>query len=261
MKQKHYTALAILNLLAYIGMLTVNALANILPINEVSTAEISDSIPNLFVPAGLTFSIWGLIYLLLLGYLLYQYIILSGKRNHKKNFIRKISLLFIITCALNAGWIFTWHYKNLHASVFLMVILLLALIYLYHRLEVGKKGISPMERYLVHLPFSIYLGWISIASIANITALLVDTGWNRWGLSEEFWTVTMMMIGAGLAVAMALLRRDIFYGLVVIWALLGIIFKRMEVGGDSGVVTTGAFLAIGLVFISQIIQVIRKKVY
>jgi hypothetical protein len=261
MKKSHLFILALLNLASFLGMVAVNALANILPINGLKTGELSDMYPNLFVPAGITFSIWGLIYLLLLIFLIYQFIALTGKRKHPRQFIRKISLFFFFSSLLNIAWIFAWHYQHIHLSFLIMVTLLFSLILTYTRLDVGARFISVRERYFVHLPFSIYLGWISIATIANLTALLVGTGWSRWGLSEEFWTLIMMLVGTLLAVIIAFRRKDIFYGLVTVWALLGIFLKRSFSTDGPQIIAHAAILFGVLILAVHIVQIIRKKVY
>jgi hypothetical protein len=261
MHKKQLKILAVFNVLGYIAMITVNALANILPLNGQNTGQLADKYPNLFVPAGLTFSIWGVIYLLLLLFVIYNFIAISGKRHSRTSFIRKISLLFFVSCLLNAAWIFAWHYQQIVVSVIIMGLLLLTLIFIYSRLEIGQKGIVTAERYMAHLPFSIYLGWISIATIANVTALLVDSGWGRWGLNDEFWTILMMFIGTALAVLMAFLKKDIYYGLVIMWALGGILIKRMVTlpSENSVVMSTSAFIC--MIALVLLIQLIRRKVY
>ena len=143
-----------------------------------------------------------------------------------------------------------------------MLILLLSLIAIYQRLNIGRSAALKSEKYLVHLPFSVYLGWITIATIANTTALLVNLNWNRFGLSEPFWTIVVIIIGILIALFMLFYRKDIFYSLVVDWALLGILIKRLTVDivRVQSIITV---VILGLVMISLgiIIQIIRKKVY
>jgi hypothetical protein len=249
-------------LLGFVGTVVVNALANILPINDMTTGELSDRYPNLFVPAGLTFAIWGLIYVLLAIFVIYQLIPSVRRDAQKIDFVQKIGLLFFISCIANIGWIFAWHYKIVPLSVVLMLILLGCLIAIYLRLNIGKPEATKGEKYLVHLPFSVYLGWITIATIANVTALLVDINWNTWGLGEQFWAVAVIIVGIAIALSVLFTRKDIYYCLVVDWALLGILLKRLSVTtvpDQSVVVVT----IVGLVLITGgvIAQLIRKKVY
>jgi hypothetical protein len=254
--------LSVLNLLGFLGTVIVNGLANALPINNKTTGELSDQYPNLFVPAGLTFSIWGLIYILLAAFVIYQLIMVIKKDSQRSPFIERIGLLFFVASVANIGWIFAWHYEMVPLSLVIMLLLLGCLIAIYLRLNIGKSAAPKTEKYLVHLPFSIYLGWITIATIANVTALLVDVNWNTFGLGEQFWAVTVIAVGIAIALSILFTRKDIFYCLVVDWALLGILIKRLSldtVTAQSVIVTT----IVGLVVISAgiIVQLIRRRVY
>jgi hypothetical protein len=252
--------LLILNLLGFLGTVVVNALANILPINNITTGALSDLYPNLFVPAGLTFAVWGVIYVLLGIFVIYPLVPRVRRDPQKIQFVNKIGPLFFISCLANIGWIFAWHYQILPLSLVLMLILLGCLLAIYLRLEVGKSEAIKAERYFVHLPFSVYLGWITIATIANVTALLVS---RRWGLDhQQFWAVAVIIVGIAIALSVLFTRKDIFYCLVVDWAVLGILLKRLSdttMADQSVVIVTIA----GLVLITggAIAQLVRKKVY
>jgi hypothetical protein len=261
-KSRVVLSLSILNLLGFLGTIIINALANILPINGVTTGELSDLYPNLFVPAALTFAIWGLIYVLLGIFVIYPLIPSVRRDAQKVDFVQKIGPLFFISCLANIGWIFAWHYKIVPLSLVMMLILLGCLLAIYLRLNVGKSEATKSEKYFVHLPFSVYLGWITIATIANVTALLVDINWNTWGLGEQFWAVVVIIVGIAIALSILFSRKDIFYSLVVDWALLGILIKRLSVTTDSDqsvVIVT----IVGLVLITGgvIAQLVRKRVY
>jgi hypothetical protein len=260
-KSRSVLILSILNLLGFLGTVVVNALANILPINGVTTGELSDRYPSLFVPAGLTFAIWGVIYVLLAIFVVYQLIPSVRRDAQKVDFVQRIGPLFFISSLANIGWIFAWQYQILPLSMVLMLVLLGCLLAIYLRMNIGKSEATKAEKYSVHLPFSVYLGWITIATIANVTALLVDINWGRWGLGEQFWAVAVIIVGIAIALSVLLTRKDIYYCLVVDWALLGILLKRLSVTtpAQSVVVIT----IVGLVLISGgvIAQLIRKKVY
>ena len=261
-KSRSVLILSILNLLGFLGTVVVNALANILPINNITTGALSDLYPNLFVPAGLTFAIWGLIYVLLGIFVIYPLLPRVRRDPQEVEFVQKIGPLFFISCLANIGWIFAWHYQILPLSLVFMLILLGCLLVIYLRLKVGKSEGTKAERYFVHLPFSVYLGWITIATIANVTALLVNINWNTWGLGEQFWAVAVIAVGIAIALSMLFTRKDIYYSLVVDWALLGILLKRLSVTtvpDQSVVVVT----IVGLVLITGgvVAQLIRKKVY
>jgi hypothetical protein len=204
-----------INILLVAGMLIMNYLANALPLNNKTTGEISDSFPNLFVPAGLTFSIWGIIYLLVIIYCVVQF---TG--NYKMD-IAHIGLWFGISCVLNALWIVCWHYSKLPLSLIVMLGLLLCLIYI-------NISIREMPLGIIKATFGIYLGWICIATIANVTALLVDAGWNRFNISQEIWTVVMIFVGV-LIIGLTIYRlKNPFVGLSVVWAFVGIAIKRQD---------------------------------
>jgi hypothetical protein len=261
-KSRSSLFLAVLNLLGLLGVLVVNALANALPLNGITTGELSDLYPNLFVPAGLTFSIWGVIYVLLALFIIYQMLSVIKKTAPGYAFTGQIGIFFFISCIANMGWIFAWHYTMLPLSLVLMLLLLGSLITIYVRLHIGMSGASKSERYMIHLPFSVYLGWITIATIANVTALLVDAGWNNFGLGEQFWAVLMIVVGIVITLIVLFTRRDIFYALVVDWALLGILLKRLaDASMPDWYVTIAAIAGIALITLGILFQLVRKKVY
>jgi len=261
-KIKSYLVLSVLNIVGFLGVVVVNGLANALPINNKTTAALSDQYPNLFVPAGLTFSIWGLIYILLAIFVIYQLVTIIRKDTEQSLFTEKIGFLFFLSCLFNIGWIFAWHYEILPLSLVLMLLLLGSLIAIYLRLRIGKSDASKRERYMAHLPFSIYLGWITIATIANVTALLVNAGWGGFGLGEQFWTVLVIVVGIAIALAMLIHRKDIFYCLVVDWALLGILLKRLAVTTvPAQSVIIAVIIGLALITLGIIAQIVRKKVY
>jgi len=253
---------AILNLLGFLGTIIVNGLAITLPLNNKTTSELSDLYPNLFVPAGLAFSIWGLIYILLAIFVVYHLISASKKDDEAFYVSDKIGVLFFISCLANIGWIFAWHYEILPLSLLFMFILFACLLTIYLRLNIGKRYTSNKEKYMVHLPFSVYLGWITIATIANITALLVKANWNSFGLGEPFWAVLVIAIGIAISLVIIFTRKDIFYAMVVDWAILGILIKRLTVDivpVQSVVIT--AIVGLVLITFRILVQIIRRKVY
>jgi hypothetical protein len=247
-----------LNLIAFLATVAVNAMANALPINGKTTGELSDLYPNLFVPSGLTFSIWGLIYLLLAIFAVYQ---IAAPNRNTADFLQKVGPLFIAASAANIGWIFVWHYQRVSASLVLMLVLLASLLAIYLRLGIGAGSASWRERIQVRLPFSIYLGWITVATIANVTAWLVHIGWNRFGASQELWTVVMVVAAALITLAVLLTRNDLFYALVILWAFLGILIKRLAVDSPPSraiiVTVVVAMAAVGLVLILRIPRWLR----
>ncbi len=250
-----------LNTAGYLLVVVVNALANILPINGITTGEVSDRYDNLFVPAGLTFSIWGIIYILLAIFVVYQWIV-ARHETPAASFSGKVGPWFFISCLANAGWIVAWHFEMLPLTLVLMLVLLVSLLVIYLRLGVGMKYVTRAEQFLVDIPFSVYLGWISIATIANVSAFLVSIQWGMLGLGPQFWAVVLIAVGIALALVMAIVRQDIFYALVVDWALLGILLKRLADPVTPDQVVVYAAIT-GLVLVSGVIvlQLMRRRIY
>lgn len=219
--------------ITFIAMITINALANILPINNRTTGEISDAYGNLFAPTGYTFSIWGLIYLLLGGYTLYQLGFFHKKGNYKINrLLNEIGIYFSISSVANFFWILAWHYDLIGLSLILMIIILACLIFINTRLK--QEELTSREKLFIRIPFSIYFGWITVATIANITTWLVSINWNGFGISDTIWTIIILIIGAMIGIGTILINRDIPYGLVIIWAYVGIVIKHISKDGFAG---------------------------
>lgn len=230
-----------INVLAVIVTLVVNGLANALPLNGQTTAAISDRFQVLFTPAGYVFSIWGLIYIGLIAFAIYQ--ALPGQRENVR--LRRIGYLFALSCAANIVWLFLWHYEVFLLTVPVMLALLLLLIAIYLRLDVRRTAVTTIEKWTVNIPFSVYLGWISIATIANVADVLDYLNWNGWGLAPEVWTIIMLIVGVALATVMSVRRGDIAYALVVVWAFAGIGVKQV----DTPTVATAAWIAAAAVIV------------
>ena len=238
-------------LLAILATITINALANILPINGLNTGEISDSFEIFFVPAGYVFSIWSVIYLGLIAYGVYQ-VLPSTAENTR---LSAIVLPVIVSSIANSIWIFMWHYEQFPLTLIFMVILLISLIVAYLRLETGKTQVSAQETWLVRVPFSIYLGWVSVATIANVTQVLYFLNWNGFGVRPAVWAAVMLFVGAVLAWIMALQRGDIAYLGVFIWAFIGIALKHQS----TQLVAVSAWIAVGLVAAAVVATFFRRK--
>lgn len=212
--------------LSYCFMILINALANIIPFNGISTGQVADSYPNLFAPAGVTFSIWGLIYLLLGAFILFH---LSQKKEAGVLNLDLIGQYFIISSIANGFWIIAWHFLNIYLSMFLMLVILASLIKI--SFEVNKSPLSIKERYLVRLPFSIYFGWINVATIANATVLFVSLGWVGF---EEIGTVVILISGLIISGFTTLKLKNLPFGFVAVWAYIGILLKHTSANGFSG---------------------------
>lgn len=234
------------NVIAYVSMIVVNALANIVPFNGQQTGEISDRFPVYFVPAGYVFSIWGLIYALLLAFTIYQ--ALPSQRENPR--LQRIGFLFALSCLWNSVWIFCWHYNLFSLSLVIMLALLATLIVIYRRLDIGRETVSRAEQWLIHVPFSVYLGWITVATIANATDVLYDLGWNGQPLAPELWAVVMLVIAIGLTIFILNQRRDIGYSLVIVWAFVGIFVKQNATPSVAYVAILGAVIIFALVLVN-----------
>lgn len=244
----------------FVAMITVNALANILPINGQGTGQVSDSYPNLFAPAGFTFAIWGLIYLLLGGFTLYQLGFFRGdQRMVRENLLDRTGLCFSISSIANSAWIFAWHYHLMPLSLALMAVILVCLILINQMTSTIQFTLR--EWIFIGLPFSVYFGWITVAAIANATTLLVSLGWNGFGLSDPAWTVIMLSIGTMIGIATLLKNRDGVFGLVLVWAYAGIWQKHTSLAGFGGQypgIITAVLVCIGLLLIAEVALLILK---
>lgn len=230
-----------MNILAFALTVLVNGLAGSTTIlGGKLTAEISDANPTLITPAGYVFSIWGVIYILLGIFVIYQ--ALPSQKG--KDYQEKIGWLFVLSSLLNIAWLFLWQFEYLSLSVVLMFLLLATLIAIYLRLNIGKSIVSLREKLAVHVPFSVYLGWIIIASIANVATTLVSLNWDGFGISQETWALLIVIIALLITLLVIATRKDLAYGLVVIWALLGIAVKQ---SGNQNIVTTTEISAVVIV--------------
>lgn len=249
--------LSVSNILGFIVVILLNTLANALPIAGRNTGEISDLYPSLFTPAGFTFSIWGLIYLLLLCFVVYQSRVLWTKETPL--FLKQIGWWFFISCAANALWILAWHHLHTGLAMILMLVILFSLIKIYTNLEIGRRSTSTAERYLVHLPFSVYLAWITVATIANFSILLIDLGWNG-GENPQIWTVAVLITAVIIGWILIWNRRDPAYLLVLIWAFWGILYKRsLDTLTEDRLIEITLYIGIAALIAGVIWSFLRKN--
>lgn len=227
-----------MNVVAFALIVAVNGLAGGTTIlGGKLTAQVSDANPTLVTPAGYVFSIWGIIYVLLGIFVVFQ----AMPSQKGKDYHKKISWFFVISSLLNIGWLFLWQFEYVTLSVVLMFLLLATLISIYVRLGIGKSAVPLGEKLAVHVPFSVYLGWITIASIANVAVALVSVGWDGFGLSQEMWAVLIVILALLVTLLVLGTRKDVAYGLVIIWALVGISVKQ---SGNQNVVIVAQASAI-----------------
>jgi hypothetical protein len=262
MSKANLKSWSILNLLAFIGVVAVNTLAVTLPINGMSTAAVSDRYPNLFVPAGFTFSIWSVIYTLLLAHALFSVVIAFRKRVDQEliGAIGSTQLLFFISCLLNMGWILLWHHLQIGLTVMVMIGLLLVLIGIY-KIQLPYKNVPAWShRLFIRTPFLVYLGWISVAMIANMTALLVHVNWGAWGWEAWIWACSLILVAAGLGLYFSIARKDPAYSLVIAWALYGIYGKQQT--GNLQVAQTAmisCLVVLAVAVVATYLAISRKR--
>ncbi len=213
------------NLAGFLAMIYVNYLSINLPLNGYTPQDLSEKYENLFVPAGFTFSIWGIIYTMIIIFLVGQLVAALNNSSLYDN----VKSFFLQTCILNSFWLVAWHYEYITLSLLIMISLLLTLIQYYLKNDFGTDRYSFLQKILIHAPFSLYLGWISVATIANVTTFLVNSGWDGAPIGEANITAVMIITAALLGMIMQFRRGDVLYGLVIIWALYGIYAKRTSV--------------------------------
>ncbi len=236
------------NIVFLIATLIVNYLANSLPIGGLDTGQLSALRPTLFTPAGFTFAIWGLIYLLLITFTTYLAVGLWKEKPKATKIIQQIGPWFIVSCIANISWILMWHSQLIGLSLLVMIVLWLSIFKLYRTVDQNWLENSVETTFAVCIPFSIYLGWISVATVANVSIFLLEIGWDGFGIPFQVWT--MIMLGVIGLIGMFVLFREGDTPLVTVfmWALWGIINKP-DLPEGSPILTVAfsvlIFLALG----------------
>lgn len=214
-------ALQIGNGLALGSTIFINYLSNTGLMNNTTIGEVSDGYRSLFTPAGYTFAIWGIIYLLLFSFAIYQGRSLLVKVKDD-SFVLKTGWWFIASCLFNSLWIFAWIYEYTGLScvfIFLLLISLLKIV-MNNRMELDDKPFPIIS--FVWWPFVIYSGWVTVASIANVSTYLMKIDWNGFGLSDTVWTLIMIAIAISVNLVVTWKRNMREFALVGAWALVGI---------------------------------------
>lgn len=239
------------NLIGALVALAVNVLAVALPLNGKSTADISNQFPIYFVPAGYVFSIWGIIYIGWIAFVIFQF--LPEQRQSPR--LRSLGLLFAFSCVYNAAWLFCWHHEAFGLSVVVMLFLLATLIACYLRLNVGRARVGAAEKWCVDIPFSIYLSWITVATVANISDWLYSIGWNGFGLAPQVWALIMLTVATLLGLTIALTRQDSGYLLVLVWAFSGIAVKQSA----AALVAAAAWVAALFALMLAVVSILQRR--
>ena len=239
------------NLVTVLLALAVNVLASLLPLNGQNTGEISDRFRVFFVPAGYVFAIWFFIYVGWIAFAIFQFRA-SQKESPR---LRKLGYLFAASNLVNAAWLFTWHYNVFGLSVLVMLSLLGLLIASYLRLDVNRAPVTRAERWSVDIPFSVYLGWITVATVANATDWLYLVGWTGFGIPAQAWAVIMIAVASVVGLLMALTRRDAAYLFVLVWSFIGIAVKQTP----AVMVVTAAWVGAALMLGLAVYSLVRRK--
>lgn len=262
--------LQLLNILAFVAMVVVNflsqaattlGLASVFP-NTV--AQLGEMRAIFFLPAGYVFAIWGLIYLGLGIFTIWQ--ALPAQREH--SVVQKIGPWFMVSSVANIAWLILFLNDLVGLSTVAMFVLLASLLVIYLRLGIGRTVVATAVRWAVHIPFSIYLGWISVATVANIAAALYVEGnvTSFLGIGADVWAVVMIAVATLLAVLMVFLRSNYAYALVAVWALIGIYVRPFNTptydvvsGLNTGLVDTAAIVGAVVIVIAIVYQVFQRR--
>ena len=234
--------LPLATLIAILATLSVNVLSNFFPPGGANIGEIANTILQgvQITPANYAFAIWGLIYLGLIAYGIYQ--LRPSERGNPT--IRRVDSLLIIACIAQIACIYLFTFRLFWLSVVAMLAILLPLIGAYLQLQAGSERVSQKRKWMAHVPFSVYLGWISVATIVNIASALYISDWDGWGISAEGWTAIMLIVGAVIAAMVAIQQADIAFTLVFIWAYIAIAIRQLD---DPSIWITAVVAAMVLV--------------
>ncbi|WP_100372263.1 tryptophan-rich sensory protein [Bacillus sp. FJAT-45037] len=238
--------LAVFNTLALIAVLMVNYLSNALPINGQTAGEISDRLNVLFTPAGYVFSIWGLIYVLLIIWVIAQFL----PKTKNSPVYESVGYWFVISSALNIAWLLLFHYERFNLTMVAMLGLLISLIIIYIKID------QSVGRSLFRVPFSVYLGWVSVATIVNVGIVLTVNDVSTFGIAPEVWTAILLVVATALGVWFMRYNHDLIYPLVFIWAFIGIAVERSE----YPIIVYTAWAMVAILVILIVIQFVRRRV-
>ncbi|GHA56177.1 hypothetical protein [Pontibacter akesuensis] len=250
--------LAVLNAVFFLVHLVLSQLTQLELLNSQTIGKVSDKYPTLFTPAGITFSIWGLIYLALAAFCVYHLVkAYKADAAHEANEdLRRTGYLFMLNNLATGAWTIAWVYEWLLVSVVLMLLQLFTLLAIQLRLNIYDPARTSASRWFTQFPLSIYFGWICIATIANISACLVGFGWDSFGLAPGSWAMLLIAVATLLTVFVVLSRRNPFVGLVTVWAFYGIVLKHQELAfSSSGAISTAAWIGLVVVALTVIFQV------
>ena len=232
-----------------------NYLSNTGIFNGKTIANVSNQYHNLFTPAGYAFSIWGFIYLLLIGFVFYTgKSLFNPSKNDADNFVEKTGWWFIVSCLANCAWIVTWLYGYTGISVLVLLIAFISLLFIL--MEALKYNSTRAQKWFINFPFQIYAGWVSVALIAAVAAWLTKIEWSGWGISEVNWTFILIVIASIIHLFMTWKKNAPVFALVAVWALIAIAVANKMV---SIPVYYVALTAAGILLISSLVKIIKGK--
>ncbi len=231
----------VMTLAAVLGSIAINTLSNVFPLNGVSVGNLSNTLfaSVQIIPANYAFAIWGLVYIGLIAFGIYQ--LQPTQRENPR--LRRSGYLLAIACIAQCVWIYLFLDRLFPLSNLAMLGILVPLMVMYQRLGIGRERVSRQERWFIHLPISIYLGWISVATIVNVAIGLYSLKWDGWGIAPSAWTVVMMATASVIAIVVSIQRHDTAYVLVIVWALVAISIRQAN---TPQIAMTGWALAIAL---------------
>jgi hypothetical protein len=236
-------------LAAILGSIAINTFSNVFPLNGVNIGELSNTLfaSVKIIPANYAFAIWGLIYLGLIAFGIYQ----LQPTQSKNPSLQRSGYLLVFASLSQCIWIYLFLARLFPLSVLAMLGILLPLMGIYRRLGIGQQRVSRQERWFIHIPISIYLGWITVATVVNVAIALYSLNWNGWGITPSVWTVVMAIVSTAIAAFVTIQGADIAYTLVIIWALVAIAIRQMN---TPLIAVTGGVLAVALTLLLLVIK-------
>ncbi len=215
-----------LTLIAIFVAFGVNVWSNLFPMNGLTIGEISNTLfaGVKIIPANYAFAIWGLIYLGLFGLGIYQF--LPSQRNNPR--LQDLGYFLVIACVAQIIWVWVFLARLFLPSLIAMAGILLALIAGYLAVNTTEERVSKWERWFVNATLSIYLAWISVATIVNVAIFLESVTWDGWGIAPEIWTATLLVVAGLIAILMRINYQETAFPLVFLWAFLAIAVRQFN---------------------------------
>ncbi|WP_051189648.1 hypothetical protein [Daejeonella oryzae] len=252
---KKVKILSILNSIVFIIAFLISNLSQFKYFGTQNIGEVSDKYQTLFAPAGFTFGIWGLIYLSLFAFNFYHLnkAFTASEKNEFNEYTRSIDIYFIINNIAASAWVFAWINEQLGLSVILMLVQLITLLLINIRLHIYNPHTNWSVKIVTQMPFSIYFGWICVATIANISAFLVSVNWDGAGISDSYWLIILIGLSVLLTLFLVFVRRNLFFAMVIMWALYGIMDKNTSTQPEfyqninQAIITAMAVIALSII--------------